>query len=287
MVRRIASQVHQQASRLMRADYLKQRPAWHQAVLDHPPLPLPARAPPPRTSYDTPAKKPHVLPPKRTPGPRPLPVAYVEDIVRRQFFRDHPFESFRPRSLTEGGAVEEEHRVRGKAWTRLRQRGRNPLPEDAVRFAVSLHENHQLPLTEAYETAIAQFRSLRSEHHVATRFAAQEAAAYGATFAPGAVQAGYAAEEAVIAARAAKEDSISEGELVARKRWRAVVGRGQASDEWTRGEAYVRMWRDGARPDYSALTEPVLEVKQNNRHEVASSKDYMDVRQGQARGRRA
>lgn len=135
MVRRIASQVHKQVSRLTRAGFLKNPPAWYQAVLEHPPFPLPAREPPSRTSYDsTPSKQAVVAAAtaKKTPGPRPLPVSYIEDDIRRQFFRDHPFESFRPRNLTEAGIIEEEHPVRGVHWTRLRQRSRNPSPEECV-----------------------------------------------------------------------------------------------------------------------------------------------------------
>jgi small subunit ribosomal protein S23 len=132
MVRRIASQVHQQVSRLRRADYIKDRPAWFQAVLEYPPLPLPPKAPPSRTAYDqqplhrSPASKP------RPHDPRSLPIYYVEDDIRRQFFRDHPFEAFRPTTLVEGGGIEAPHPIEGAAWTRLRQRGRNPSPDEFV-----------------------------------------------------------------------------------------------------------------------------------------------------------
>ena len=132
MVRRIASQVHKQASRLTRAGFIKTPPVWYQAVLEHPPLPLPPREPPSRTSYDSAPPNQHAFATKKTPGPRPLAVNYIEDDIRRQFFRDHPFESFRPRSLTEAGAIEDEHPINGLKWTQLKQRGRNPSPEEYV-----------------------------------------------------------------------------------------------------------------------------------------------------------
>ena len=132
MVRRIASQVHKQASRLTRAGLLKTPPAWYQAVLENPPLPLPPREPPSRTSYDSAAPNQHAFAVKKTPGPRPLTVSYIEDDIRRQFFRDHPFESFRPRSITETGAIEDEHPINGLQWTRLSQRGRKPSTEEYV-----------------------------------------------------------------------------------------------------------------------------------------------------------
>ena len=134
MVRRVASQVHKQASRLLKAGYLKREPAWFQAVLEHPPLPLPARAPPSRSEFDLPLspKKPADI------AERPLDIAYLEDGLRKQFFRDHPFEAFRPTSLVEGREIEDEHPVRGKAWTRLRQRTRNPKPEECAYIASCL-----------------------------------------------------------------------------------------------------------------------------------------------------
>lgn len=124
MVRRIASQVHKQAARLMRANYIKNEPVWFQAVLEHPPLPLPPRAPPVREDWLASSGR------MRKPKNEPSPIIYMEDKVRRQFFRDHPFEAFRPVSIVEGGEVEIEHPARGENWTRLAQRGLNPSPEE-------------------------------------------------------------------------------------------------------------------------------------------------------------
>ncbi|KAI9461172.1 mitochondrial ribosomal protein S25-domain-containing protein [Russula earlei] len=275
MVRRIASQVHKQASRLTRAGFLKTPPVWYQAVLDHPPLPLPPREPPSRTSYDdgapgTPAKK-------GVQGPRLLPISYVEDGIRRQFFRDHPFEAFRPRSITEAGAIEDEHPTSGLQWTRLNQRSRNPSPEDAVRFALNLHQSHGLALSDAYATSVAQFRTLRAVQHVATRFAAQSAAAHGARFGPSATTRGFEAEGRVLAANELKSERMDDSARLARRRWRMIAPgtaavRGDSSgapvagddadrNAWSRGEEYVRLWREGVRVDYSpALTEPIVPV---------------------------
>ena len=92
MVRRVPSQVHKQALRLLQAGYLKREPAWFQAVLEHPPLPLPFEI------------RPSTFPEKKKVGiaKKPLEIAYSEDELRWQFFRDHPFEVFRPTSLVEG-----------------------------------------------------------------------------------------------------------------------------------------------------------------------------------------
>jgi small subunit ribosomal protein S23 len=134
MVRRIASQVHKQAARLMRTEYLSEEPVWFKAVLEHPPLPLPPRKTALRTAYDLPPpRKQSAATKKMKPyTPRPLPISYIEDDVRRQFFKDHPFQAFRPTSLVEGAGIVDEHPIRGKTWTRLRQRGRNPSSEEYV-----------------------------------------------------------------------------------------------------------------------------------------------------------
>ena len=139
--KRVANRVHQQASRLIREGYFKREPAWYRAVLDHPPLPLPAREPAPRTRFDAPERVPLVRP-SDSKTVRPLPIEYVEDEVRRQFFRDHPFEAFRETSLVEGATVQSEHPIRGVEWRRLRQRGRNPSPEECVSPSLPTHAEH-------------------------------------------------------------------------------------------------------------------------------------------------
>jgi small subunit ribosomal protein S23 len=318
MVRRIASQVHKQVSRLTRAGFLKTPPVWYEAVLEHPPLPLPPREPPSRTSYDSPSSNSDqaafastATKKKTQQGPsRLLPVTYVEDEIRRQFFRDHPFEAFRPRTLTEAGTIEDEHPIDGLKWTRLNQRSRNPSPEEyvtpisllcpsihpsihpsinlffsAVKFALNLHQAHGLTLSDAYATSIAQFRTLRAVQHVATCFAAQAASAYGASFGPSATARGFEVENRVLDANELRTERLDDSARLARNRWRMVgldgssraedgwsgVGVGNADRKaWSRGEEYVRLWKEGVRPDYSpALTESIASI---------DSADFMGTR---------
>jgi small subunit ribosomal protein S23 len=132
MVRRLALQVHKTVSRLKEAKLIPE-PTWFQAVLQHPPLPIPPRGPPPRTKYDTPATEIR----KSALRPRSLPIVYLEDKVRRRFFADHPFEALRARSLTEVEGISPPHPIQGKAWTRLAQHGSNPMPEECA-FKVKL-----------------------------------------------------------------------------------------------------------------------------------------------------
>ncbi|KAM0756552.1 hypothetical protein T439DRAFT_321257, partial [Meredithblackwellia eburnea MCA 4105] len=63
---------------------------------------------------------------------KPLPIVFPEDQIRLQFFRDHPFEAYRPVELAEGESIQEEREPRGKDWTRLEQRTRYPVAEEYV-----------------------------------------------------------------------------------------------------------------------------------------------------------
>lgn len=281
MVRRVASQVHKQVVRLQRKDYLDKEPLWLKAVLEHPPLPLPPKAPPARFPPDG---KPYDLPPRRAAmsdkmlkkpeKARTSPIFYLEDEVRRQFFRDHPFEAFRARSMVESGLIESEHPVRGEAWTRLSQRGRNPSPEEyvcdalslyicssstlnsAIRFAVNLYEYHGKPLTDAYTSSIAQFRALRAEQHIASQVAIAEAQAYGGVFKAGELEKGFLREQEYLKSWEQRQYTEQES-MEARKRWKAIIERNE-NKYFTRGAEYVRLWREGIRPDYSpALSAPV------------------------------
>ncbi|KAI0034005.1 mitochondrial ribosomal protein S25-domain-containing protein [Vararia minispora EC-137] len=252
--RRIPSQVHRQVGRLLYAQYLLHEPAWYQAVLQHPPLPLPSRAPPSRSKYDKDQNKN----PDGRHETEPIRIHYIEDRIRKQFFKDHPFETFRPRTLVEEGRIEEEHRVRGKQWTRLRQRGRNPQPEDCVRFAVNLYEHHNVSLSNAYATAVAQFRALRSEHHLMSAFAAQEAEAYGAVFGPTPIEEIFNIETRIKEQNARRQLLLNQNERNALKHWRAVAEHAGPQGEWSKGREYVRLWREGVRPSYErSLTTPL------------------------------
>ncbi|KAH9486580.1 37S ribosomal protein S25, mitochondrial [Psilocybe cubensis] len=244
MGRRIASQVHQQVSRLLRANYIQKEPVWFQAVLDHPPLTLPPKAPPPRTPYDQrPTKK---LSKYTT---RPQPIFYLEDYLRRRFFTDHPFETFRPATLIETDRIQDPNFITGEAWTRLRQWGRNPAPEDAIRFALNLYQYHNVTLNEAYSRAVAQFRTLRSEHHVASRIAVLEAEQLGSTFGPSHIEESFVRQKQSLATWDRKEE-LDEGSLAAQKRWKAIVNRNHGAGQWSEGKDYARLWQQGIKPNY-------------------------------------
>ena len=117
----------------------------------------------------------------------------------------------------------------------------------AIKYAVNLHEAHDIPLTEAYKTAVAQFRALRSEHDVAKTVALMEAEATGLEFGPSVVEKNYMAEEKALQSWGRKDEQDAAAQA-ARKRWRAVI---EKEGVWTRGEEYTRLWQEGIRPTYS------------------------------------
>lgn len=148
-----------------------------------------------------------------------------------------------------------------------------------MRFALNLHQVHGLALSDAYAASITQFRTLRAIQHVATRFAAQQAAiAHGAQFGPSATARGFEAEEAVLEADERRTERLDDSTRLARRRWRMVpLGTGSSGGgggrEWSRGEEYVRLWREGVRPDYSpALTEPIDPTR--SKFDFAVSADF-------------
>ena len=132
-------------------------------------------------------------------------------------------------------------------------------PCSAIRFAVNLHEHHNMPLSKAYAKAVAQFRSLRSEHYIATTVAALEAESYGSVFGPGEIETGFLKEKKALETWE-RRDELDQGALAARKRWRAIVAKESGVSEWTKGQEYVKLWKKGIRPTYSpALTQPVVD----------------------------
>ncbi|GAA5958566.1 hypothetical protein JCM21900_003981 [Sporobolomyces salmonicolor] len=128
---------------------------------------------------------------------RPWEIVFPEDRIRRQFFRDHPFEAYRPVSLVEGEKVAAVEGPQGADWTELRQRSLVPTAEDCISFISNLVDAHHLPLSSAYPLGIAQFRTLRSEHETATLSARLEAQSFGAIFF-GEIERGVLVEEKVL-----------------------------------------------------------------------------------------
>ena len=93
---------------------ISQAPPWHQVIVTTPPAENLIRKITPR----------HKAPNQKLTKPkhlyRPQIIAYREDALRRDFFKDHPWELARPRVIVEGDGKDYQHRD----WsTGLRQPG--------------------------------------------------------------------------------------------------------------------------------------------------------------------
>lgn len=120
----------------------------------------------------------------------------------------------------------------------------------AIRFAVNLHDYHNVPLTQAYASAVAQFRALRSEHQTASQVALLEAKHHGIEFGPSLTERTFNEEVKALDSwqKGVHEDAM---ENAARKRWRMVPEKVGTPDSWTKGAQYTRLWQEGVRPSYA------------------------------------
>lgn len=96
--------VHRTVTSLLKAGLITQPPVWLSAVQRHPPPPLPVRVlsqtlafPAPNRSIGNSNKRKHL----RFKYPRPQEIVYPEDILRKRFYADHPWEAYRPYKLFE------------------------------------------------------------------------------------------------------------------------------------------------------------------------------------------
>lgn len=274
MPRRIPSQVPQTVSRLLEAGFLKQPPAWFEAVTNHPPVAVPARHPVKRPDEDLPPrlrssaqtglakvgssskaasnskqafgrdttnskKKSRTLTPKLT----PKAIVYDEDKIRQQFFRDHPWEAYRPKTLVEmSDEVGSETRVHGDP-KRLRSYGRNPSVEDVVACTMAAHRQGGLSLSQAYHNTLSSYHGLKAEHEHATRYATLEAKYYGADLGKSETQRGFEREDKALeswAAWAAGGMTAGDAANAAADSQQTKAARVKGTDQtFTSGDAYL------------------------------------------------
>ncbi|KAG0139334.1 hypothetical protein CROQUDRAFT_54857 [Cronartium quercuum f. sp. fusiforme G11] len=211
MPRHHAVLVHNQLSSILKSGLLKAPPPAYSALLNYPPAPTPLRQRTQRPKFDLPVSLRSGSTPDSSSSRyrkvvrtcKPLPIVYAEhDRLRKAFYRDHPFEAYRPVSLVEvaddlsartlaepvrriqadGTLAGPSDLVGPEHWTELRQRTLVPSAEDCVNFAYALYQHHPAgySLNGAYQVAVSQFRTLRFEHHISTSFARQEAEFFGA-----------------------------------------------------------------------------------------------------------
>jgi small subunit ribosomal protein S23 len=58
-----------------------------------------------------------------------------------------------------------------------------------------------------------------------------------------------------------RQAELDEGAIAARKRWKAIVEKQPGANQWTKGVEYVRLWKEGIRPNYMPnSTAPVSQL---------------------------
>ncbi|PYH47477.1 mitochondrial 37S ribosomal protein mS23 [Aspergillus saccharolyticus JOP 1030-1] len=111
----------------------------------------------------------------------PTEIKYEEDQLRKEFFKDHPWELARPRVLVE---------TTGKDglkydWKKLQQPGKRLDGESVVQRQLWLLNNvPNMTKSQSYDIARREFYKLRLREDIERRVAAEEAEATGATFGP-------------------------------------------------------------------------------------------------------
>ena len=108
--------------------------------------------------------------------------------------------------------------------------------------------------------------------------AALEAEHHGVEFSPTETEQGFNKELKALETWRVDE-RYDPNAIAARKRWKAVVERSQPPIPWTAGQEYVRLWREGVRPNYSAaLTGPISITPAGlSSSESDSGPDFMQV----------
>ncbi|KAJ2689812.1 mitochondrial ribosomal small subunit component [Coemansia spiralis] len=110
----------------------------------------------------------------RTRRNRPPKIEFPEDELRREFYKNHPFELYRPRIVME---------LTGKNnqdWARLTDGTGQVTGESVVRYQHYLMQAGGLSKQEAYAQATREFYKIRGREELEAKVAQQEAQSYGA-----------------------------------------------------------------------------------------------------------
>lgn len=108
--------VHQAVSQLLRTERLSTPPAWYGVVGSIPPTQILVRTQP--LQHTERLKKLKGRKPSKL--FQPQGITYEEDVLRREFFTDHPWELARPRVVLENDGKD----AQLCDWSHIRQQGR-------------------------------------------------------------------------------------------------------------------------------------------------------------------
>jgi len=190
-----ALRVRQTALRQKAADKISKLPQWTQIVADIPPSEVLVRHQPvqhelvrervktsspglthPQTVFEI-DPKPRSRSKKSSHLFLPLKIRYEEDELRRDFFRDHPWELARSRILLESTGRDHER----YDWSKLQQPGKRLDGESVVQRQLWLLNNvPNMTKGAAYDIARREFYQLRLREDIQRRVAAEEAESTGA-----------------------------------------------------------------------------------------------------------
>ncbi|KAJ2983644.1 hypothetical protein NUW58_g6216 [Xylaria curta] len=151
-----------------------QKPIWYNVIESIPPAETVTRPLPPQHKKQNPKA--------RRPGRlfQPQQLVYEEDELRRQFYKEHPWELARPRMIVEMDGRDAER----YDWSRgLRQPGM-PLCGECVvqRQLWMMHNVEGMTKEKAYDIVRREFYALRQMEDVERRIAKEEAMKVGAYF---------------------------------------------------------------------------------------------------------
>ncbi|KAK3684026.1 mitochondrial ribosomal protein S25 [Podospora appendiculata] len=162
-------------------------PAWFNALASIPPAEILTRPYPVQHAPPNPhARKPHHV-------FRPTQIVYPEDELRRDFFKDHPWELARPKMLLELDGKD----ARYRDWsTGLQQPGMPLSGECVVQRQLWMMENIPgMTKQAAYDAARKEFYKLRQQEDIERRIAVEEARMTGAYFGKTTIQFGLDIED--------------------------------------------------------------------------------------------
>ncbi|KAI8949298.1 mitochondrial ribosomal protein S25 [Xylaria longipes] len=172
------SRVYQTVTNLMNHRVIPnvkvQKPVWYNVIESIPPSETVIRPLPPQHQKHNPKTRR----PSRLFQPQQL--VYEEDGLRRQFYKDHPWELARPRMIIEMDGRDAER----YDWSKgLRQPGM-PLCGECVvqRQLWMMHNVEGMTEEKAYDIVRREFYALRQEEDVERRIAKEEAMKVGAYF---------------------------------------------------------------------------------------------------------
>ncbi|KAF7721736.1 mitochondrial ribosomal small subunit component [Apophysomyces ossiformis] len=172
-------------SNLIKGNLIKEPPLWLPVLQAIPPGPSIIRSQNPEVNISaqtalekewtvkdtlTPAR--HKQKHLKTRAPRPRAIVYPEDRLRKQFYKDHPFELAKPKIL-----VEDDSGLNRTDFSQLLLPGMDPNEidgETVIKYQLHLMTNEKMSERKAYAKATSEFYEIRAQQEERERQAQQK-----------------------------------------------------------------------------------------------------------------